>query len=90
MPKLVGEECYRPNKQFDTATAHPMRFDGFPRSRRSGASLLLILGAVFTFYCAQLPEVIEDNFHVERNEVNVVPGSLRSLVFYHASLFPRR
>ena len=64
-------------------------FDGFPRCRRSGAPLLLILGAVFTFHCAQLPEVIEDNFHMERNEVDIIPGSLRSLVFYHASSFPR-
>jgi len=36
--------------------------------------------AILTFYWAQLPEVIEDIFRMERNEGNIVPGNLRSLV----------
>jgi hypothetical protein len=43
-------------------------------------SPLLILGTIFTFHCLQLPDVIEDIFHMERNEVNLVLRSLRSLV----------
>ena len=35
---------------------------------------------ILTSHCAQLPEDIEDIFHMERNEVNLVLGSLRPLV----------
>jgi NACHT domain len=89
--KFVGEEYYRPNKQLDIVLQPtPRRSTAFPDldalytqillTCPHRASLLLILGTILTFHCPQLPEVIEDIFQMERNEVNLVLRSLRSLV----------
>ena len=89
--KFVGEEYYRPNKQLDIVLQPtPRRSTAFPDldalytqillTCPHRASLLLILGTILTFHCPQLPEVIEDICHMERNEVNLVLRSLRSLV----------
>jgi hypothetical protein len=88
--KFVGEEYYRPNKQLNIAlqptprrsTAGPdldaLHTPNFIALSTSSFSLILV--TIFTFHCLQLPDVIEDIFHMERNEVNLVLRSLRSLV----------